>query len=757
MTPADDPQCGRRIHKYLYAVGVGGVALMIASYLWVSNQKKVAMMNSASPNSAVAQQAPMGPPQSLPKPPPMAGNGAPGAIPAALPGVAQMTVPPPKAQTGPSNFAQVVKSVMPSVVNVSATTQRPQADTNKPASGLQFANPFTGIATESIGSGIIVTEDGYILTNYHVLEKARQVFVTIFRENGGNKRLPAEIIQLDSRRDLALIKVEPEQPLKPAPLASNIELNIGDPVIAIGSPFGLDQTVSQGIISGKRKAVNIGGVVHRGLIQTDAAINRGNSGGPLVALDGYVVGVNTAIYTTTSAFAGVGFAVPSKVARDFLEELIQLPIIAPPPPQMVPVAARGGQTAPPITMDMPMPHGDRGPCENCHQILGGGGAAAAPVAARPPPPIPIDAVMPHGDRGPCENCHQILPAGAAAGQGGANPVAFTPGQGGGPGAQFGGPGQGRRRHADSRFMFDPNGAYSFGGAAASPVAQQQVAAPAQINPEKGLKGLLITVQKLTTNKANDLNSPYPMGLIVTDVVANGPGAAAGLMKGDQIYKADGRWIKSRDALSSMINRLKPGDSLRLSVINDGKRRSLELSIPTANTPQPTANASPPMQAPMAQPVAMVMPPPGGSAPWAPDGGAQTAQTAPMLAPANPPATGMNPATAPNMAGNMLTNPRPTPAKTEFEWKGLEIIPITPTMAMRTPGLQNKQGGVVQEVTPGSPGAQAGIRLNDVVVAINGVPTPNGQTMDKAIKNAAKRQWALLEVDRNGQRMFAKIQ
>ncbi|WP_160162702.1 trypsin-like peptidase domain-containing protein [Magnetococcus marinus] len=707
----------------------------------------------------------------------------------------------PQNVSGTFPFAHVVKLMMPSVVNVSATIMTTTADPNAdPKRGLQFANPFSGIATESIGSGIVVTEDGYILSNFHVVENAKQVFVTLFNDQGTVK-LPADVIALDSRRDLALLKVEADTPLQPAPFGDSKIVDIGDPVIAIGSPFGLDQTVSKGIISGKRKAVNIGGTVHKNLLQTDAAINRGNSGGPLVAADGSVVGVNTAIYTTTSAFAGVGFAVPSNTAREFLEEQIQLPVLTPLNATMLPVAA---PNAPPIAADAVLTHGDKGPCENCHQILPA--ANAQPVAARPPPPIPANAVMPHGDRGPCENCHQILPAAngqpvaarppppipanavmphgdrgpcenchqilpAANGQ----PVAMQQGMGQGGGGQGGG-GQGMGRHrnrADRMFSFDPNGAFALPAAATLPV-DSGMAVPAEIMAIVNSK-MGVTFQVLNVELAAQVGSPYPKGLLVDQVSVGSTSDQAGLQKGDVVIKADGKWLDSLAALAELVQA--GNEQIRLSVVRGGRREELVIGLAqlqagpgaqmqpvamnqTQGMTQPNLgyNLQQPMQQPMQQPsMQQPMQQPSMQQPMQQFSMQQPQE--PMQAQNwnNPAQNGATPAWQGNNRAPNMNGAPPKPAPTEFEWMGMEIMPITPARISRQPMLKGKSGGVITDLGAASPAMRAGVQRGDVVVAINGQAVSDGRTIDQAIKAAKGKQWALLEIERNGTRMFVKVQ
>ncbi|MBF0350109.1 MAG: trypsin-like peptidase domain-containing protein [SAR324 cluster bacterium] len=229
-----------------------------------------------------------------------------------------------------SPFTRVAEFAKQTVVNISAlrftgAQQNMQPDTQQPT----FTAPFSGQAVESIGSGVIVTQDGYIVTNFHVVENADEIFATVFLNNGSTQ-YHADVIQLSELLDLALIKIEPATPLQPAPLSDeNRVIRVGEEVLAIGSPFGLDQTVSKGIISGLKKSIRIDNITHKNLIQTDAAINRGNSGGPLVDMAGYVIGVNTAIFTPTASFVGISFAIPSTEVIEFLEGLITLPTVQP--------------------------------------------------------------------------------------------------------------------------------------------------------------------------------------------------------------------------------------------------------------------------------------------------------------------------------------------------------------------------------------------------------------------------------------------
>ncbi len=179
-----------------------------------------------------------------------------------------------------------------------------------------FPTPPHGFEQRGLGTGVIVSEDGYILTNSHVVEGADEVKVTL----SDKRQFGAEIIGTDEATDLAVLKINAEN-LVAATLGNSDELEAGDWVIAIGSPFGLDQTVTAGIVSATGRA-NVGIADYEDFIQTDAAINPGNSGGPLVNLMGEVVGINTAIASRTGGNMGVGFAIPCDMAESVMRNLI---------------------------------------------------------------------------------------------------------------------------------------------------------------------------------------------------------------------------------------------------------------------------------------------------------------------------------------------------------------------------------------------------------------------------------------------------
>jgi len=224
-----------------------------------------------------------------------------------------------------NSLKDAVNAIIPCVCDIharwGARIATPQA---VDAQNMKFVPPFSGVIDkfvenkgyENIGAGIFVDQRGYVLTNYHVTQEATDVIVTTFGVQGTDYR--ADVVAIDQERDLALIKLRADGPFPEARLADSSFSQIGDYVIAVGSPFGIEQTVTSGIISGIRKAILIEGVHYQNLFQIDAPINRGSSGGPLVNLRGDVIGINTAIYAPTGVFSGTGFSIPINDVKDFL-------------------------------------------------------------------------------------------------------------------------------------------------------------------------------------------------------------------------------------------------------------------------------------------------------------------------------------------------------------------------------------------------------------------------------------------------------
>jgi serine protease Do len=223
----------------------------------------------------------------------------------------------------PASFSSVADKVKESVVNISTVTIIKQGNSGMydPFFNDEFFERFFGVPqgtfkSKSLGTGFIVSKDGYILTNNHVVDRADEITVKLYNQ----KEYKAKIVGRDKDTDLAIIKINAGN-LRPAALGDSDAINVGDWVIAVGSPFGLEQTVTQGIISAKGRIIGAG--PYDDFLQTDAAINPGNSGGPLVNLDGEVIGINSAISTNSGGYQGVGFAIPVNMAKKVYADLMQ--------------------------------------------------------------------------------------------------------------------------------------------------------------------------------------------------------------------------------------------------------------------------------------------------------------------------------------------------------------------------------------------------------------------------------------------------
>lgn len=221
----------------------------------------------------------------------------------------------------PPSFAAIAKKTMPAVVNIATTVQRSsRAASNDPVE--EFFNRFFGETTprendqRSLGSGILISKDGEILTNYHVVRYADTIKVKLADQSEHEARL----IGKDERTDLALIKIRKSTGnLSFAKLGTSAQLEVGDWVMAIGNPFGLEHTVTAGIVSAKGRVIGAG--PYDNFIQTDASINPGNSGGPLINAAGEVVGVNSAIFSQSGGNIGIGFAIPIDLAKKVIDQL----------------------------------------------------------------------------------------------------------------------------------------------------------------------------------------------------------------------------------------------------------------------------------------------------------------------------------------------------------------------------------------------------------------------------------------------------
>ena len=230
----------------------------------------------------------------------------------------------------PASFADLTQQLQPAVVNIS-TRQRVKVQANNPFAGTPFGDMFGpqgggGSQTreaQSLGSGFIVSADGYIVTNNHVITAEGQgevESITVTTTDGTD--YPAKLIGKDAASDLAVLKITGTKPFPFVKFGDSRKARVGDWVIAIGNPYGLGGTVTQGIISAVYRNTGTGSAYDR-YLQTDASINRGNSGGPMFDMRGQVIGINNAIFSPTGGSVGIGFAIPAETASPIVDKLIR--------------------------------------------------------------------------------------------------------------------------------------------------------------------------------------------------------------------------------------------------------------------------------------------------------------------------------------------------------------------------------------------------------------------------------------------------
>jgi serine protease Do len=236
------------------------------------------------------------------------------------------------ARSAPDSFADLAEKLLPAVVNISTTATTKQGAGKAPElpqfpPGSQFEEFFKDFfdrnrpqqqrKSTSLGSGFIIDKKGIVITNNHVIQDADEITVILHN----NETLKAEVIGRDPKTDIAVLRVKPKKDLPSVKLGDSDKMRVGDWVVAIGNPFGLGGTVTAGIVSARGRNINSG--PYDDFIQTDASINRGNSGGPLFNLAGEVIGINTAIFSPSGGSIGIGFSIPSRIANNIINQLVK--------------------------------------------------------------------------------------------------------------------------------------------------------------------------------------------------------------------------------------------------------------------------------------------------------------------------------------------------------------------------------------------------------------------------------------------------
>jgi len=439
-------------------------------------------------------------------------------------------------------FVQVAQSVKPAVVNI-ATTQRPRSQEGRRAPQVppSFRGPFRDFFGEefferffgeppqrerrSLGSGVIVDKRGYILTNNHVIEQADQIEVRL----SDKRKFTATVIGTDPKTDLAVIKIDAPDDLPVAKLGDSGRIRIGEWAIAIGNPFGLDQTVTVGVISAVGRS-DVGITTYEDFIQTDASINPGNSGGPLVNINGEVIGINTAIVATGQ---GIGFAIPISMAREIKDRLIA---------QGKVVRGWLGVGIQELTEEL-----------------------AAQFGVKPEEGVLVGNVMP----------------GSPAERGGLKTGDII--------QEFNGARIGNVRQLQREVAQSPVGSPSqvrvlrekrpllltilLGEQPADLTAASEPGAP----PSETAERFGLTVQELTPELRDQLKLKDPDGVMVSSVEEAGPATRAGIRPGDVITAANHEPVRNTRDFARILGQMRGGQNLLLLVRRNGSSRFAVLS------------------------------------------------------------------------------------------------------------------------------------------------------------------------------------
>ncbi len=439
-------------------------------------------------------------------------------------------------------FVHVVEVVKPAVVNVS-TTQRPrqrEGTGRRPQVPPQFQGPVRDFFGEdfferffgqppqreqhSLGSGVIVDKRGYILTNNHVIEQADQIEVRL----SDKRKFQATVVGKDSKTDLAVIKIDTTGELPVAPLGDSGKIRIGEWAVAIGNPFGLDQTVTVGVISAVGRS-DVGIATYEDFIQTDASINPGNSGGPLVSLNGEVIGINTAI---VASGRGIGFAIPINMAREISTRLMSQGKIV-----------RGwlGVGIQELSDELAGQFGVKvGDGVLVSHVMPDGPSERAGLKAG-------DVIL-EFNKAKVSSVHQLQRMVAEAAVGTAAQVTVL-----------------REKQPLELTV----------------VLGEQPAELAVARPEPSREGSVqrfgLTLQELTQDLRDQLKLGDMSGVLVSGVEEAGPAARAGLRPGDVITQANRKPIKSVQDLTEIVQQLGPGGSLLLLVQREGNARFVVLA------------------------------------------------------------------------------------------------------------------------------------------------------------------------------------
>ncbi|MCA9245834.1 MAG: DegQ family serine endoprotease [Planctomycetales bacterium] len=446
-------------------------------------------------------------------------------------------------------FNQAAETLEPSVVSISSIKRARVRSNRRPTPQdipeqfrpffeddmfnrfFQFDGPQREYEQQGQGTGVIISRDGYVLTNNHVVDGADELTVTLF----DNRELKAAVVGTDPKTDLAVLKVD-AQGLVAARLGDRSDVSVGQWVLAIGSPFGLKQTVTAGIVSAVGRA-NVGITDYEDFIQTDAAINPGNSGGPLVNLQGEVIGINTAIASRSGGYMGIGFAIPMRQARSIIDAIIEKGHVD-----------RGwlGAAIQDLTKELADSFNFRSETGVLiSDVVPDGPAAKAGIRSG-------DIVM-EINKVPLRDANHLRNVVAATQPDSmANLTIFR---------------DGKPQRIQVRIGLLPTDPRL---AALDRGTDDDGNAPAE---EKSLDELGLTGQSLTAETAEALGyNRNEKGFVITGVSSGGLAQRAGLRRGDVVVSADGQDVRSAADFSAALEDASLADGLRLQLKRDGFRR-----------------------------------------------------------------------------------------------------------------------------------------------------------------------------------------
>jgi serine protease Do len=441
----------------------------------------------------------------------------------------QATLPSPQELS--RTFISVAKQIKPAVVNIDVVEKAKRSSMQLPEGFPQIPGFPTPRRQKGTGSGVIISADGYILTNNHVAGDAEQINVKL----SDGRELKAKVIGKDTETDLAVIKVD-AQNLSFARLGDSDKLEQGEWVIALGSPFGLQQTMTAGIVSATGRDLGVGAGQYTNFIQTDASINPGNSGGPLINMDGEVVGINTLIFSQTGTSAGIGFAIPSNLATKVYAQLIKNGRVT-----------RGylGVTLQPVSPSLA-------------RAVGYNGSEGAVVADLP---------------------KDYSPAASAGIRSGDVIVEFD-------GKHVTSPKQLTEMVADTpvgkptqlKYVRDGRAETATVKLGERPSSTGENDQPDREDPEEDGGKIGVSVSDVSAQLAREMKLRIPTGVAISRVTPDSPAADAGLQRGDIIHRINRMPVTNRQDYFRAISSLKGEKELTLQVERGGQLQFMSLTL-----------------------------------------------------------------------------------------------------------------------------------------------------------------------------------